>query len=98
MIRLELNYGFTLYAKQRKEVEEYSRKVFVDSHVVLTAPDKLKSEQKTKKSYKFLFKRKVALQYIWLVKCLLYIKVFKYSFQTFLNRIEDVCVLWVLVH
>ena len=39
----------TLYAKQRKEVEEYSKKVFVDSHVVLTAPDKIKSEEKTKR-------------------------------------------------
>ena len=76
-IKFVINYVFTLYAKQRKEVDEYSKKVFVDSHVVLTAPDKIKSEQKTKKGYKFLLKGEmVFLQYIWLVTCLLNIKVF----------------------
>ena len=50
----------TLYAKQRKEVEKYSKKVFVDSHVVLTAPDKIKSEQKTKRGYKFLQKKRIS--------------------------------------
>ena len=59
--RLEWNYMFvTLYARQRKEVEEYSKKVFVDSHVVLTAPDKIKSEQKTKRGYKFLQKKRIS--------------------------------------